>query len=366
MGRGHVRARGDAWEVRISAGSDPLTGARRVITRTVRGSKADANRALTALLAEHDQGAHRGPDATLGTLLDRWWAHGRSTWAPNTRRGYAAYRRHYLADHHDRRLADVTPEWLDRLYASLLERLAPATVYKIHTMIHDALADAVRWGWLAWNPADRAQPPKVRRRPLVVPDANALRSAIDRIADDDPDFATLLHLQAVAGLRPAELCGLQWGDLGDTLAIGRTVVMDEHRRITVAADTKTHEPRRIPLDPATLGLLEAHRLRWKDHLSALDADLEPGHFLFPRSTDPAIPAHPQQLTRRWARRRDALGLPGVRLYDFRHAMVTRLLDAGIPVHDVAARAGHDPAMTLRRYSHPSTEGGRRAGDAAGL
>jgi integrase len=87
--RGHVRKRGDAWELRVSAGSDPVTGRRRVVTRTFYGSRKAADKALTKLLGELDDGAHRGPDASLGTLLDRWWAHASTRWAPATRRGYA-------------------------------------------------------------------------------------------------------------------------------------------------------------------------------------------------------------------------------------------------------------------------------------
>lgn len=57
----------------------------------------------------------------------------------------------------------------------------------------------------------------------------------------------------------------------------------------------------------------------------------------------------------------------MRLHDFRHAIVTHLLDQGIPVHDAAARAGHaNGNVTLAIYAHPTDEGSRRAGEKAGL
>lgn len=368
MGRGHKRKRGDAWELRVSAGSDPVTGRRRVITRTFRGSARDADRALTKLLAELDDGAHRGPDASLGTLLDRWWAHRQKRWAPATRRGYATYRRSYLAEHETRRVADVTPEWLDGLYAQMLTTKAPSTVYKVHTMLHDALDDAVRWGWLAWNPADRADPPTVRRRPVVVPDATQLRKAVAAAVDDDVHYAALIHLQAVAGLRRAELAGLQWGDLDDgRLTIRRTVVLDETGRVLVQSTTKTHRARTVDLDPYTVAVLHWQHACWRTLAAALGVTLTDDHYMFPRWTDPAEPMTPNQMSRRWRRWRTRLGLEGVRLHDFRHAMVTRLLDQGIPVHDVAARAGHAHGnVTLSIYAHPGGEGARRAGEAAGL
>ena len=367
MARGHIRARGDAWELRVSAGTDPITGRRRVVTRTVRGSRPQAEKALTRLLGELDQGAHRGPDATLATLLDRWWAHTAPRWAPATRRGYATYRRTYLADHEHRRIGQVTPEWLDSLYIDLSSRLAASTIYKIHTILHSALDDAVRWGWILWNPADRAEPPTIRRRPITVPSRATLVAAVERIRVLDADYAAMLHLQAVAGLRRAELAGLRWTDLIDGhLHVRRTVVIDEKGRTLVQDDTKTHRARRIPLDPATLAVLDDHAVRWKGYAAEDDYDFG-GGYLFPRLDDPAVPMTPGQISQRWRRNRTKVGLDRVRLHDFRHAMVTRLLDEGVPVHDAAARAGHaNGNVTLAIYAHPTTEGARRAGDAAGI
>jgi integrase len=346
MARGYKRQRGDAWELWISAGFDPVTGRRRRVTRTFRGSAAAADREITRLLGELDQGAHRGPDAALTTLLDRWWAHSKHRWGPATTRGYLTYRRTYLD-------------------ADLLHTRSAATVRKVHVMLHDALADAVRWGWLAWNPADRAQPPPVRRRPLVVPDRQLLGAAVAAVLEVDPDYAALLRLQVVAGLRRAELAGLRWEDLADgAVTIRRTVVEAPDRRLEVQADTKSHRARRIILDPATLVVLEDHRLRWKDRCA--DLGIDPGGYIFPRLADPSEHMTPGQISQRWRRTRARVGLDGVRLHDFRHAMVTWLLDQGIPVHDVAARAGHaNGNVTLAIYAHPTTEGARRAGDVAG-
>lgn len=49
MTTGHVRQRGGSWEVRLSAGTHPSTGRRRVLTRTVRGSRAAAELILWQL-----------------------------------------------------------------------------------------------------------------------------------------------------------------------------------------------------------------------------------------------------------------------------------------------------------------------------
>lgn len=377
MARGHIRERGDTFELRVSAGTDPATGRRRVVTRTVRGTRAKAEKELTKLLGELDEGAHRGPDATLGRLLDLWWENGTrgkreadKRWAPATRAGYAGYRRAYLAPHEHQRLARITPEWIDQVVeAPLLERLAPATVRKVHNMLADALDLAVRWGWLAWNPADRVDPPTVKRRPVIVPTRDRLRAAVATVAARDPDWACLLLLEAVVGPRMAELVGLRWSDLdGNELTIRRTVVLDEHRRIHVQDDTKTHRHRKVILGPATLAVLEDHRIRAKDAAAQLEVEVHPNAYLFPARVDrPLEPSTTGRWQQRWRRWRDRLDLRGVKPHAFRHAMVTHLLDDGVEVHDVAARAGHASAnVTWAMYTHPTSEGARRAGDAAEL
>ena len=74
------------------------------------------------------------------------------------------------------------------------------------------------------------------------------------------------------------------------------------------------------------------------------------------------------LGRKYRRAAVAAGLPpGTTSHDLRHHYASVLLDAGEPVHAVAARIGDTPAMVLRVYGHlmPDTEDRTRAAvDAA--
>jgi integrase len=60
--------------------------------------------------------------------------------------------------------------------------------------------------------------------------------------------------------------------------------------------------------------------------------------------------NPANTTKEFARKARALGFPGLCLKDLRSTHETLLLDAGVPVHVVAARCGHDPAVLLRIYA----------------
>jgi integrase len=56
------------------------------------------------------------------------------------------------------------------------------------------------------------------------------------------------------------------------------------------------------------------------------------------------------VTKQFLHRARKLGFPRLRLHDLRGTHETLLLDAGVPVHVVAARCGHDPAVLLRSYA----------------
>jgi hypothetical protein len=59
------------WEVRIEAGRDPVTGRRRQLSRTVRGTKQEAERVLNALASDADAGLTTGSDATFRYLCEK-------------------------------------------------------------------------------------------------------------------------------------------------------------------------------------------------------------------------------------------------------------------------------------------------------
>jgi integrase len=65
----------------------------------------------------------------------------------------------------------------------------------------------------------------------------------------------------------------------------------------------------------------------------------------------ASPIRPETYTKAFRRHWAAAGVPVIRLHDTRHTAATRMLDRGTTVSATAKWLGHDPAMTLRVYSH---------------
>src|SRR5262249_33780328 len=62
------------------------------------------------------------------------------------------------------------------------------------------------------------------------------------------------------------------------------------------------------------------------------------------------PRDARSVTKHFILRARKLGFPKLRFHDLRGTHETLLLDAGVPVHVVAARCGHDPAILLRTYA----------------
>jgi integrase len=76
------------------------------------------------------------------------------------------------------------------------------------------------------------------------------------------------------------------------------------------------------------------------------------------------PRNPRAVTHMFTIKATALGFAKLRFHDLRVTHETMLLDAGVPVHVVAARAGHDPAVLLRVYAKRTRKADTSAAEVA--
>ena len=151
---GQITARGDRkWLVRWYGGANPETGKRRYSSKTVHGTKKDAQKYLNSVLRSRDLGTYVEPTRmTLDTYLDQWLEKSaRTRVSPRTFGDYqkllARYVRPKLGD---RRLDSIRPLDLQGLIAELEGRgLSPRTIRMAFTVLSSALKQAMRWGMLA-------------------------------------------------------------------------------------------------------------------------------------------------------------------------------------------------------------------------
>ncbi len=358
------------WELRVSLGYDPESGKRHQVSKTFHGGARAADAALRDLVDHQAPGRTDGMGVTVGQLLDRWLEEcERLDLSPTTIRNYRSQVNGTIRPRLGKlKLHQLTPKHLDDLYGALKDAgKSPKTIRNVHAILSAALHQAVRWGWLRENIADRAKPPRVSNRRVTAPAVDVVQQVIEEAERRDPRLAPLLMLAALTGMRRGELCALRWSDVN--LDVG---VLDVARSVVVAPgglaekSTKTDRSRKVALDPVGIALLTAHRKQVEEWIAEAGGTLAPDAFVFSPYVEATTPFRPDNVTGFFTRVRDSLGLHDVRLHDLRHFTATQLIGAGVDVRTVAGRLGHsDPSVTLRVYSHALEERDRAAAEVMG-
>jgi integrase len=332
--------RGNSWYFVLDEPRDPATGKRR--QKWVKGGRTreEAKQARNDARARKDSRAWKAPSKLL---LGEYFT---GTWLPSIRAKVAAgtftsYRQnlaHVAGRIGHVRLDALDAPTLDALYADMeAAGLARSTVRLIHTQLHRALADAVRWDLLVRNPSDLVDPPKPARRVLRTWTADQLRTFLAGVAEDR--LAALYQLAAASGMRIGELVALEWPD-----------VHLDGQYLTVRRSKTATGRRRVELDPMTIAVLRAHRRRPAVERLAFGAGYRDHSRVFNRPG--GEPLNPDAVSIQFKRRAARLGLPPVRFHDLRHGWATMALEAGEHPKVVAEQLGHASVrVTLDTYSH---------------
>jgi len=233
--------------------------------------------------------------------------------------------------------------------------LDPRTVTYIHTILHRAFKDAVRWGRLARNPADAADPPRSGQKSAGEAwDAVTLRRFLEESQAEGDRLYPLWVLLATTGMRRGEAIGLRWSDLG--LEAGRARVVQtiiQIRSQVQVSEPKTAQGRRpIKLDAATVAVLRSHRSRMAQERLLVGPDFNGLGLVFHQPDGSWL--HPDAVSGAFLRRVRRYDLPRLTLHGLRHTWATLALEQGIHPRVVQERLGHSTiAITLGIYSHVS-------------
>ncbi len=325
-------------------------------------TKRECQEALNEALARLRQGTFvRSSLRSLAAfLVDEWLPAVRPPWVrPSTWASYRmAVERHIVPALGGVLLQGLTPGHLTAFYRALLEDgrrdrrggLAPKSVRNIHGVLHAALRDAVRWGYLPRNVAAVADLPKGMAPEMRVWSPEQLRAFLDQVRGK-PLYAAWLLL-ATTGMRRGEVAGLRWVDVD--LDAGRlsprrprVVVNNE----VVVSEPKTGKGRRsLALDHATIAALREHRTRQLEQRLAVGPHWQDSGLVF--TWPDGRPIHPHRFSKWFEQHARAAGLPKIRLHDVRHSYATAALAAGVPAKVVSERLGHaNIAITMDTYSH---------------
>jgi integrase len=357
--RGHLEARGSGtWRAKVFLGQ-AANGRQRYLTRTVHGTRREADEQLRQLILEAGL-AHETSHATMDDLAAKWLEMASESLSPSTLREYRRLlAKIILPQFGSVKVRAIRPSDLDTFYASLRRRgvsgrsLSAQSVHHVHALIRRLLNQALKWGWIFTNPALNASPPRVDRVELEVPDVETVTQIIKFAEKRNPDIACFLRLAAVTGARRGELCAIRWRDFDKIGALSiKHSIVDGRNDELIEKGTKTHASRKVMIDPLTMRVVNSQRERCEERSKACGRKLSRNSFVFASSLDGSAPWRPHRVTLAFKRLCDELGISGVRLHDFRHFTATQMLASGVPVKTVSVRLGHaNAAMTLNVYAH---------------
>jgi hypothetical protein len=169
---------GGRWRLQVAVDPDPVSGERRRLSRTVQGTRSEAKDVLQRMVVDAGGGLYGGGRVTLGDLLDQFLAS--ATLGPTTRADWVS-----VTERHLKPVLGEMPLWkltsrdCDQLYARMKAAgLGQSRVRCAHVVLHRAVAQAVRWGWLARNPVSNATRPPVARVTISPPGIDDVRAAL--------------------------------------------------------------------------------------------------------------------------------------------------------------------------------------------
>lgn len=391
-GEGAITERGkDRWRIRWR-----VNGKR--YTATVKGSMSDARRALRAKLKSGDDGSHVAPDRiTLAKWTEKWIAllkrqasevdppqetKGKRKRGLVNARTLERYEEllclHVVPTLGDRALQKLTAGDFDTLYVKLEQTLSVRTVHHVAMIVGSCLNTAVRKSLLVSNPAKLADTPSPGEADATtVLEQDQLTELVNGFRESS--LYPIAAVAAFTGARRNEILALRWSDFNatnKTLTIARS--LEETKAGVRFKEPKSERGiRTIAIDDGLARLLIAEREKHLRFVASVPADapvdlslvkLPVDCLMFPSAWHGAIdltrPRNGRALSDMFITKAKKLGFD-IRLHDLRATHETLLLDAGVPVHVVAARCGHDPAVLLRTYARRTKKADTTAAAAIG-
>jgi integrase len=369
--RGHVRERGRGNWYAVLSVRDPETGKRKVKFHALPEckTKREAQNVCARMITEISSGSYI---STSKTTLRQWAEHWVSIGCPGSKRRkevgqrsierYAELLRcHVLPTLGDRPLHKLQSSQIDSLYVNLADKLSPRTAHHVHIVLGACLGTATRTRQIARNPMREVVKVPSPGEPDhgMVLDQDQLRVLVQGFKRRS--FFPMVAVAAFTGARRNEILALRWDDLdvtNKTLRIERALEATAKYGMRIKEPKTARGKRTITIDDDLIALLVAERERYLRIVAGVPdsanvdlslVKLPPDALMFPGSGF-TKPRHPNAVSKEFKRKASALGFSGLRFHDLRGTHETLLLDQGVPVHVVAARCGHDPAVMLRSYA----------------
>lgn len=362
-GEGHIRQRKDGrWETQLTVDGKRVS----IYGKTAEDVAAKRDDARGRIEREEPV-----VDSTqrLRDYIEHWCdtALEASDRAESTKSLYAGLaRRHIVPVLGDRTLAKLRKTDVDGLLVKLKRAgLSESTRRQIYVVLRAILDDAKLDGLLAANTAAKVKRPTVtatEARYLTVDEVTGLLAAAEGLR-----YAIVLKLLAVTGARKGEALAWRWSDLTigkdgtGVLKISRTLGrLDGELRF---GPTKSKRSREVPIGPAVVTMLKAHRAAQAAERLAAGDQWQDNGLIF--ATEHGTPVEPRNILRsieiaakraKWIDDEgvEHVGLDDTVVHTLRHSAATAWLEGGLHLKAVSTLFGHHSiSVTADIYGHVS-------------
>lgn len=360
--RGNVRRRSNgSWTIQVYAGKDPKTGRKRYVSRTVRGSKKDAETALAKLIRAQETGLDlSAARLTVSTFLDRWLEVWKDRVKPRTHFRYAELiRLHVKPTLGSTSLTKLRPLHMEELYGQLRKRgLAGTTILQVHRILHAAFNQGVKWELLERNPTDAVKAPRKSSQEAAALTAEQIPSLLEVVRGSLLELPTLIALGT--GMRLGEVLGLRWRDVDLDSATAR---VRQTLQITMQFDTpKSHRSTRaISLPTFLVGALRTHKKTQNERRLMLGEAWHDLDLVCNRGD--GQPLRPDTISKQFRSASKSAGLD-ITFHGLRHTHASLMLSSGTDIKVTSARLGHSSiSITADLYTDVASKAERAATEA---
>ena len=249
-------------------------------------------------------------------------------------------------------LQKLEPLHVKRLCNTQLKRgLSTKMVIEIQSLLHKALADAVKWGLVGRNVCDLVDRPRLEEKEKQLLDKNQALALLESVKQHR--LGVLLLVVVTTGARRGELLALRWSRVDlekGTLFVNKTVDYIPHYGY-VENEQKTKACRRtIKLATFVIEILKAHKEKQLAQKAKAGSKWVEKDLVFCNLIGDYF--SPNYMLRLFKKVLEDAGLPHMRFHDLRHSAATILLAMGIHPKVVQELLGHSSFLiTMNLYGH---------------
>lgn len=355
-GAGNIRKRSNgSWEARYTVGIDNKTG--KQIQKSVYGkTQKEVRQKLSKIISEIDEGTYIEPSKMkLSDWLDIWLSDYIGNVKPSTVKSYTDHVKLNIEPYIGNvPLVKLNTPMIQSTYNELLRNkgLSAKTVKNVHGVLHRALDQAQKLGYLRTNPSCAVILPRIQPPPINVLDDSDLIRFLQEIKGNP--YERVFYVTVFTGLRQGEIMGLTW----DCVNFGNNTLFinKQHGKVKggneyVFSSLKNDKPRLVEVASEVMDVLKKQK-EWQEHWKAKLGSAWDNSDNLVFTTEMGRYLSNQTVYLAFKKVVKKLGLDNVRFHDLRHTFAVNSLKAGDDIKTVQENLGHHTAaFTLSTYAH---------------